>query len=590
MKKVRALVIAPYAGLRETVNAISGFYRSQLDVSVALGDLGSGAMQAREAEKEGFDVIISRGGTAELISQNASLPVVNIEISGYDYMRSIRLAGNISGPKALVGFSYITENASSVNTLLQTDVEINTVRSLEEISPMLTRLTAQGCELIIGDVSTCRVAEELGIPSLLLQSGEESVRSALENAIKLVRAYSSKLEQLDLLKQALAQGNEHIIVMDSAGNTLFHSADLARFSLSAGDLERLFEDTEDSSGREIVLLREGGTLRISWQGLSQGRKAYYLHWIQSERRQQNNGNGICVMNFKVRPAVNEFSKKSSIYDEKTSRIARSFCACQDSVLITGDFGVGKSDMALAIHRNSSHWMVPFIQIDCAIAKAQTSTEWLKAISEKLKRGACVCFENVECLDKKGQMQVLETLQNLSGKKCRFMATASSEIRVMVREGSFDRRLLQILDELSLHIPNLKESHKDLERIVGLDIIDANARLGKQIAGVEPEGMKMIKNHTWQQNFAELQQALYQMVLLTNGTYITEETVQETLASREISKPSGISLQGSLEEIELRIIRQVLEEENGVISRAAERLSVGRSTLWRKLRDAEKRQE
>jgi transcriptional regulator len=46
----------------------------------------------------------------------------------------------------------------------------------------------------------------------------------------------------------------------------------------------------------------------------------------------------------------------------------------------------------------------------------------------------------------------------------------------------------------------------------------------------------------------------------------------------------------LEEIELRIIRQVLEEENGVISRAAERLNVGRSTLWRKLRDADKQQE
>ena len=588
MEKVRALVIAPYAGLRETVNAISGFYRSQLDVSVVLGDLGSGVMQARKAEEEGFDVIISRGGTAELISQNVSLPVVNIEISGYDYMRSIRLAGNISGPKALVGFSYITEDASSVNTLLQTDVEINTVRSLEEISPMLTRLTAQGCELIIGDVSTCRTAEELGIPSLLLQSGEESVRSALENAIKLVRAYSGKLEQLDLLKQALSQGNEHIIVMDSVGNILFHSADLVRFSLSAGDLERLFEDTEDSLDREIVLLREGGTLRISWQGLSQGRKAYYLHWIQSERRQQNNG--IYVTNFKVRPVVNEFSKKSSIYDEKTSRIARSFCACQDSVLITGDFGVGKSDMALAIHRNSSRWMVPFIQIDCAIAKAQNSTEWLKAVSEKLEKGACVCFENVDSLEKKGQMQILETVQNLSGKKCRFMATASSEIRVMAREGSFDRRLLQILGELSLHIPNLKESHKDLERIVGIDIIDANARLGKQIAGVEPEGMEMIKNHTWQQNFAELRQALYQMVLLTNGTYITEETVRETLASREVSKPSGISLQGSLKEIELRIIRQVLEEENGVISRAAERLNVGRSTLWRKLRDADKQQE
>ncbi len=585
MKKVRALVIAPYVGLRETVNAISGLYRSQLDVSVVLGDLESGVAQAQKAEEDGFDVIISRGGTAELISQNVSLPVVNIEISGYDYMRAIRLADNISGPKALVGFSYITENASNVNMLLQTDMEINTVRSLEEISHMLTRLTAQGCELIIGDVSTCRIAEELGIPSLLLQSGEESVRGAMENAIKLVRAYSGKLEQLDLLKQALSQGNEHIVVMDSVGNILFHSAELERFSLSTGDLESLFEDMGDCPDREIVLLREGGTLRISRQCLTQGRKAYYLHWIQAERRQQNKG--ITVMNFKVRPAVNEFSKKSSIYDEKTSHIARS---CQNSVLITGDFGVGKSDMALAIHRNSSRWMVPFIQIDCAIARAQNSAEWLRDISAELEKGACICFENVDSLDKKGQTQIFEVLQDMSGKKCRFMATASSEIRMMAREGSFDKRLLQILGELSLHIPNLRESHKDLERIVGLDIIDANARLGKQIVGIEPEGMERIKSHTWQQNFAELRQALYQMVLLTNGTYITEETVRETLASREVSKSSGISLQGSLEEIELRIIRQILEEENGVVSRVAERLNVGRSTLWRKLRDAEKQPE
>lgn len=583
MKKVRALVIAPYAGLRETVNAVADGYQNQLEVTVVMGDLESGVLQARKAEEAGYDVIISRGGTAELISQNVSLPVVNIGISGYDYMRSIRLAGNISGPNALVGFSYITENASSVNTLLQTDVEINTVRSLEEISPLLTRLTAQGCELIIGDVSTCRIAQELGIPSLLLQSGEESVKSALETAIKLVHSYSGKLEQLELLKQVLSRGREQVVVTDAMGTVLYHGAELARFSLSAEDLEGLYENAED--GQEVLLLREGGTLRVFRESLPQGRWAYYLRWIQSERRQQNKG--ISVMNFKVRPAVNEFSKKSSIYDEQTSRIAQSYCSCQDSVLITGDFGVGKSDMALAIHRNSARWMLPFLQIDCSIAKIQTAMEWLKDVSVQLAKGAAICFENVDSLDRKGQMLVFETLQDLPEGKWRLMATASPEIRRMAREGGFEKRLLQLLGELRLHIPNLKESHKDLERIVGLDIIDANARLGKQIAGVEPGGMELIKSHTWQQNFAELRQALYQMVLLTNGSYITEATVRETLAGLEISQGTGISLQGSLEEIELRILRKVLEEENGVLSRAAERLNIGRSTLWRKLRDAEK---
>lgn len=588
MKKVRALVVAPYAGLRETVNAISDCYRNQLEVSVVLGDLDAGVAQAKKAEAEGYDVIISRGGTAEQISQNVSLPVVNIEISGYDYMRSIRLAENIAGPKALVGFSYITENASSVNTLLQTDVEINTVRSLEEIDHLLTRLTAQGCELIIGDVSTCRIAKELGIPSLLLQSGEESVRSALENAIKLVRAYSDKLDQLELLQQALSKGREQIVVLDSLGAVLFRSTELERFSLAPEDLEHLFENMEECSDQEILLLRENGTLHISRQELSLGRTAYYLRWVRMEHRQQNRG--ISVSNFKAKSAVNEFSKKSGIYDEKTSQIARSFCGCQNSLLITGDFGVGKSDMAVAIHRNSSRWMLPFIQIDCAVAKVQHSMLWLKDVSEELAKGASICLENVDSLDKKGQALVFETLQDLSERRWRLMATASPKVRMMAREGSFEKRLLQLLGELSLYIPNLKESHKDLERVVGLDIIDANARLGKQIAGVEPAGMALIKSHTWERNFAELRQALYQMVLLSNGSYITEATVRDTLEGWETATPTGISLQGSLEEIELRILKQVLEEENGVISRAAERLNIGRSTLWRKLRDADNRAE
>lgn len=588
MKKIRALVIAPYAGLRETVNAVSDRYRSQMDLTVVLGDLENGVVQARKAAEAGYDVIISRGGTAELISQNISLPVVNIEISGYDYMRSIRLAGNISGPKALVGFSYITENANNVNTLLQTNVEINTVRSPEEIGPLLTRLTAQGCELVIGDVATCRTAGELGIPSLLLQSGEESVKGALDNAIKLVRTYSEKLEQLELLKQVLARSREQAVVLDSVGNVVYHSVELARFALTVEDLEHMFENAEDAPDQEVLLLRESGTLRINCRHLSNGLRVFYLRWIQSEYRKQNKG--ITVFNFKVRPAVNEFSKKNSIYDQNTSNIAQSFCGCQDSVLITGDFGVGKSDMALAIHRNSPRWMLPFIQIDCAAVKAQSSMAWLKDISGELAKGASICLNNLDSLDRKGQSLVLETVRELPERRWRFLATGSSEIRMMARDGSFDKNLLQFFSELCLHIPNLKESHKDLERIVGLDIIDANTRLGKQITGVEPEGLALIKAHTWHQNFAELRQAVYQMVLLTGGTYITEATVRETLEGRGVGKITGISLQGSLEEIELKIIRQVLEEEDGVLSRAAERLNVGRSTLWRKLRNADKQEE
>lgn len=583
VKKIRALVVAPYAGLRETVNAISAMYRDVMDITVVLGNLEIGAQQAQSAAAEGYDVIISRGGTAELIGKKVDLPVVNIGISGYDYMRSIRMAENISGRKALVGFSYITEDANIVKALLQTDVEINTVRSLAEIKPLLTRLTTHGCELVIGDVATCRTADELGIRSLLLQSGEESVRGALDSAIKIVHSYSGKLEQLELLKRVISMSREQVVVLDRNGAVHYSSVDPAKFALSPGDLEQMFENREAGSDREVVLPRQSGTLLIRCSCMGNGLRAFYLRWIQDERRQQSKG--VTVTNFKAKPAVNDFLRKNSIYDKKTCQIAQYFCTSRSNVLITGDFGVGKADMAAAIHRNSDCWQRPLIQIDFGAAKVQPSMNWLKNCAADMAQGGTLCLDNVDLLDKKGQAMVLETLCELPKKDWRFIATAAPCIRMMAREGGFDRELLQLFSELSLYIPNLRESHKDLERVVGLYIIEANARLGKQIAGVEPQGLEKIKQHTWMQNFSELNQAIYQMVLVTTGTFISEQTVQDTLESRTVDQTAGISLQGTLEEIELRIIRQVLEEENGVLSRTAERLNVGRSTLWRKLRDA-----
>ena len=76
-----------------------------------------------------------------------------------------------------------------------------------------------------------------------------------------------------------------------------------------------------------------------------------------------------------------------------------------------------------------------------------------------------------------------------------------------------------------------------------------------------------------------------MVLICHGPFITVQDVTTTLSAREgIPGDNGLPLEGTLEEIELQIIRRVLKEENGNISRTAERLQIGRSTLWRKLKD------
>ena len=72
-KKTKVLLIAPYEGLKEAVLGVLPQYQDKLELTMSLGDLTSGVQQAQTAQTQGYDVIISRGGTAELIARNVPL-------------------------------------------------------------------------------------------------------------------------------------------------------------------------------------------------------------------------------------------------------------------------------------------------------------------------------------------------------------------------------------------------------------------------------------------------------------------------------------------------------------------------------------
>ena len=588
MKRIKVIVIAPYEGLKETVAAVAPAYRDRLEIHAILGDLSTGTVLAREAERKGYDVIISRGGTAEMISKNVSIPVINIDISGYDYMRAIKLAENIQGPKAFVGFSYITERARSVNNLLRTDVDIFTIHSQEEIAPLLKKLTSQGYELIIGDVATCREAKEMDINNLLLTSGEESLIDAFENVIAWTGAYSTSMDQLQLLRQVVATSAEQVVVVSGDGSVLYQTVSLSRYGLTISELNEFSWDTAESDERELVLPQDQGILYITAKQLAlegaPGSRAYYLHWAPQAHARQNAG--ITVRNFRTEPANKDFFRQNSTHDQSTIEVARSFCSSSRPVLLTGDVGVGKAEMAESIHRYSAHWMRPFVHIDCAVAEAENVAAWLEQRSRHTRQGATVCFENLDNANRKFQRQLSELLEGMDPECWRFIATAQSGIQQQVREGRFDEKLYRFFSQLCLYIPNLSQSHHNLQKIVNLYIIEANRRLGRQVTGVDQEALGLIRDHTWHYNFDELQQAVYQMVLICQGPFITAGEVRTTLAAREaVPGDDGIPLEGTLEEIELKIIRRVLQEENGNISHTAERLNIGRSTLWRKLKES-----
>jgi hypothetical protein len=93
----RILGIAPYDGMRTAMEQAAQAYPN-VELEVYTGDLEEGQAIVQRMAPNSYDCIISRGGTATLIRQVTDLPVVDIHISVYDVLRTMKLAENYTQP------------------------------------------------------------------------------------------------------------------------------------------------------------------------------------------------------------------------------------------------------------------------------------------------------------------------------------------------------------------------------------------------------------------------------------------------------------------------------------------------------------
>ena len=151
--RTRILGIAPYEGMHTSMeNAAQAYPGIQLDVYT--GDLEEGQAIVQRMPPNSYDCIISRGGTATLIREVTDIPVVDIQISVYDVLRTMKLAENYTNLYAIVGFPSVTEPAHTLCSLLDFNLDILTVHGVEEVRHTLERLKEGGYRMVVCDMVT----------------------------------------------------------------------------------------------------------------------------------------------------------------------------------------------------------------------------------------------------------------------------------------------------------------------------------------------------------------------------------------------------------------------------------------------------
>ena len=570
MEKVKGLVIAPYEGLKQTFLAVAPDYADQIDLDIYVGNLQDG-LEIVKTVQDRYDIIISRGGTATLISSNTDKIVIDVRISGYDFMRIFKMVENVKAKKAMVGYENVISGANSVNVFMQADVDLFTITSSRQLPQLLKDLMRNHYDLIIGDTVACKRAEELNINNLMLISGEESVRQSVEDAIKVARKIKNNNDRLYFLQMVQERSAWSTVVLNSLNEIV---ASYIKEEDPVVPLD-VIKDNNRQKDQDIFIDTKEGVINIVYSVLNRDYIAAQFRkvWAQNVRSR-----GVEAHSFTT--DGNELSLIKSLHSKEIIDAVEKIGKSSRAALFIGDTGAGKLELAEAVHRISANKRNPFFEIDCSVISEEDLDNLFSFMH--LRKGT-LCFVSLECLDDKMQKKLYSKLPLINRSNMRIIGVANTAINNYLADKTFDARLYRAFAEYTVHVPNLSESKKDIKPLIAQTILKANQAQGRQVTGIDTDAMNELERFKWVYNYDQLNQAINQLVMMARDTNIHLNEVREVLASFTEERNISIELSGTMDDMEKQIIEKVIRLEDGNVTKAAERLNIGRSTIWRKVK-------
>ena len=310
------------------------------------------------------------------------------------------------------------------------------------------------------------------------------------------------------------------------------------------------------------------------------------------------------------------------------------------VLIEGEAGVGKELVARSIHGASDRRGRPFVAVNCAGlshievesclfghekgAFPGASDRQVGKFAEA--QGGALFLENVEDLPPAAQIKLLRALHEgeiepAGARKplkvdVRIITASNRNMMECVKAGAFREDLYYRLNVFPITVPPLRARHEDIADLARRFTARFAAEQGKRLRGLSAESLALLTRYNWPGNIRQLENTIYRAVVLAEGDELTVAEFPQ-IASRvdgfdvrippapalaaapapqreiiriEVRDPNAMRpLDDSgnvrkLEDVEAEMIRFALTYYRGQMSEMARRLGIGRSTLYRKMKD------
>ena len=309
--------------------------------------------------------------------------------------------------------------------------------------------------------------------------------------------------------------------------------------------------------------------------------------------------------------------------ETVSRAQR-FASSDETILITGESGTGKEVFAQSIHNASPRRERPFVAINCSSIPSTLLESELFGYAGGAFTGArregkqgmfelahlgTIFLDEIAELSHEAQAHMLRVLQEKEvmrvgdGKvtlvDVRVIAATNRPLEKAVQQGYFRLDLYHRMNVLQLKLPALREHPADVLALASTFVNQwcPNQQLTTKIIAVLVKYEGLLTHYSWPGNVRELQNLIRRVVALV-GTMVEgtveqeiEDLLNEAFADTLVFVPpiksrNNCDLKTTITGLERELISMNYDELGGNKTKLAKRLGIGRTTLWRKLKEVE----
>jgi len=411
-------------------------------------------------------------------------------------------------------------------------------------------------------------------------------------------------------------------ILDELCPSIFSGTDCARACENNACCKLISKKGGDKVVEDVALKQaDGPPLFVrKWATLLPavaGSQAYYAIILRNVSHEIELEQGI-----KERLQLGGLVGHSPVMQELYDKILR-LAASDATVLVTGESGTGKELVARALHDNSKRSNGPYIPLHCAALPEHLLESELfghargaftGATTERPGRfeaalGGTLLLDEIGEISPNIQVKLLRVLQEREVVRLgenharkvdvRVIAATHRDIIAMVKRGEFREDLYYRLCVLPLHVPPLRERKEDIALLAGRLLKNLCDRYRRDNVQISHEALLMLEAYNWPGNIRQLSNALEYALVHTDKSVIlphhlpgeitgpisSSPPATAHLTQEFIARPHAYRNQISPEN-ELEAINHALVEAGGNKAEAARRLGMSRTTLWKRLKNAD----